>query len=120
MKKKHSSKELDLEYIAKLIRDGYTSGYEPIWNLEITGNFDEFKYLDNDLKDIIEERISYVIEEGNENFIGVEVSIDVSNFSEEVIKSLGFDDEDIKETRGSDYTYLSFWINYKLNYKEIK
>lgn len=117
MDKKQGSRERDLEHIAGLIREGYTSGFEPVWYIDITGPFNDFRYLDNELKDIIEENIAYVVKGGYESYVGVKICIGVDEFSEEVVKSLGFDDDDIKDARESDYPELSFYVDYDLNYE---
>ncbi|HIB83122.1 MAG TPA: hypothetical protein EYO59_00565, partial [Chromatiaceae bacterium] len=52
-----NDEELRLEEVAKLIREGYMSGYYPTWNLKITN-------IDGDLDENSEEHIANLVEEG--------------------------------------------------------
>mgnify|MGYP007069490532 CR=1 FL=1 len=47
-------KENDLEYIADLVKQGYTNGFEPSWSIEISS--------ENDEEHTEEERAEYIAE----------------------------------------------------------
>lgn len=64
-----------LEHIGDLLEEGYRSGYDPQWDLDITVDSQDISEFNDDDKDLIYQDIAYVVKDGYDNYQGIETEL---------------------------------------------
>jgi hypothetical protein len=67
--------EYKLEQIADLLEEGYRSGYDPQWDLDVTVDGQDISEFNDDDKDLIYQDIAYVVKDGYDNYQGIETEL---------------------------------------------
>ena len=67
--------EQSLEHIADLLEEGYHSGYDPQWDIDITVDGADISEFNDDDKDLIYQDIAYVVRDGYDNYSGIETEL---------------------------------------------
>lgn len=113
-----------LEYIGNLLSEGYASGVDPVWDINITINndselFDELSYA---AQDYIRNEISYPVKDGHLDYSDVEVWLSgdraKEDFTEKDLMKIFTDEETVKTLLSDPNAEERFYVSYDLEVDE--
>lgn len=113
-----------LEYIGNLLSEGYASGADPVWDINITINndselFDELSYA---AQDYIRNEISYPVKDGHLDYSDVEIWLSgdraKEDFTEKDLMKIFTDEETVKTLLSDPNAGERFYVSYDLEVDE--
>lgn len=113
-----------LEYIGNLLSEGYRSGADPVWEINITINNDSglFNGLSYAAQDYIRNEISYPVKDGHLEYSDVEVWLRgdraKEDFTEKDLMKIFTDEETVKTLLSDPNAEERFYVSYDLEVDE--